>query len=371
MVLSFYIDVERTSRTLRAAAVAAAVTAALLPAHGGAAASPVPEPPELWVMSSDGTNQRRIAPFADPGSSAPSWSPDGSRLAFTTSEGILIADASGQASPQPIGRGWWPAWSPDGSAIAFVRTAPPERASLAVIAPDGSNERIVATGVASFRLVWSPDGSRIAFSKCDYDAYGRCYPVLAVVRADGTDERVLVPATVSSSVSWSPDGSSLVYAGGFRQLWVVDVVSGETTELVPEPDGGVSPDWGSGGRIAYTGWDDGAGSPSVWLVDADGTDRVRIHTGDGPRWSPDGSRIAFVTPDGIRVLVVGTEGAPVLTPGGYQDFGPVWSPGGESIAYFSQKPFPPHWPDYTRSVSVSVTERRIRVHVDVEPGGEE
>lgn len=351
------------------AVVVAVVAAAQLPAYS-AGASPVPEPPELWVMSSDGTNQRRIATLVDSGSSAPSWSPDGSRLVFTTYEGITVADASGGRSPEVIRQGMWPAWSPDGSAIAFVRPAPPQRPSLAIMAPDGSNERIVATDVDFLEPVWSPDGSRIAFSKCEFDAEGRCHAALALVRADGTDERVLAPGTTSSNASWSPDGSSLVFSGGFRRLSVVDVVSGRTTDLVPEPHGGASPDWGPRGRIAYTRLDDEAGA-SVWVVDADGTDGTRVHTGSNPDWSADGSRIVFVSSDGIRVAGVGADGAPVLTPGGYEDFAPAWSPDGRSIAYLSEKPFPPQWPDYERSISVSADDRLIRARVRAETGGED
>lgn len=340
-----------------------AVAAALLPAPAGA--SPIPVPPELWVMSSDGTDQRQIATIVDE-ISAPSWSPDGSRLVFTTQFEVTVADASGDGTPQGIGRGARPAWSPDGRAIAFIRMAPDEPASLAVMDPDGSDVRVLAQDAGFGPVEWSPDGSRIAFSKCDYDPEGRCYSNLAVIRSDGADERVLA-APGSQSVSWSPDGSSLVYANGY-DLYVLDVSSGTSTDLTPGPGGGGSPDWGPDGRIAYAGFEEGT-MPHVSVVDPDGTDRFRIHAGSRPRWSPDGSRIVFVTYEGIRVVVVGTEGAPLLTPGGHVDFDPQWSPGGESIAYYSQQPFT-RWPDYARSVSVSVSERRVRVHVGVDPGGE-
>src|SRR5216684_3972429 len=44
----------------------------------------------------------------------PSWSPDGSKLAFVQAETVYVANADGTGA-QPVGAGSWPSWSPDGT----------------------------------------------------------------------------------------------------------------------------------------------------------------------------------------------------------------------------------------------------------------
>jgi len=78
----------------------------------------------VYVMNEDGSNVRLVAP----GGSSPAWSPDAQRLAVATridgEQTIVVVTVDLLASPVRVGfdRGWhaWPTWSPDGSRIAFV-----------------------------------------------------------------------------------------------------------------------------------------------------------------------------------------------------------------------------------------------------------
>jgi Tol biopolymer transport system component len=183
------------------------------------------------------------------------WSPDGARLAFggyvqgVTSIVVAASDGSGAvAITDRTAIDDLPSWSPDGSLIAY-RITPFDRSSrsLAVARPDGSDERILATVTgpeATLSIAhWSPDSSRLAYLRTDGDttavvadlnghetslgrawAYGdtgvpwspegRSVALLTepdgvvVVDADGLDRRALGKLAFCW-IEWSPDGTSL------------------------------------------------------------------------------------------------------------------------------------------------------------------
>lgn len=83
-----------------------------------------------------------VRPSGGPaGLAAPSWAPDGRRLAYATSFGVSIFGSDGAAAGA-IADGSEPAWSPDGSTIAYRDSGPcADRSGIAVVAPDGSNWR--------------------------------------------------------------------------------------------------------------------------------------------------------------------------------------------------------------------------------------
>jgi len=101
---------------------------------------------------------------------APSWSPDGTRVALQRSgptAGIWILDAAaGTMGFVPhTDDGFQPSWSPDGSWIAFSRDVGAD-AELWKVRTDGSHlTQLTNNAAEDWEAAWSPDGSRIAFTR--------------------------------------------------------------------------------------------------------------------------------------------------------------------------------------------------------------
>jgi Tol biopolymer transport system component len=148
----------------------------------------VPEGPfldrrEIFVMTADGQDATRLS-FRDPAAGdlaafEPAWSPDGSRIAFTrtvpspsliTADDIFVMNADGTNvtrlthNDTSIGQtNSSPSWSPDGSRIAFFSSRD-GRAGIFTMRSDGTDVTRLSGGDRGREPAWSPDGTRIAFS---------------------------------------------------------------------------------------------------------------------------------------------------------------------------------------------------------------
>ena len=235
------------------------------------------------------------------------------------------------------------AWSPDGSRIAYFRwPAVASGRALWVANADGSKRTMV---VPPSKLhgppAWSPDGSRLLFSW--YDGTFRA----VTMNGDGTDPTVLPPLSGGSrSCDWSSDGSRLLYSGDDEPggLYTVNVDGSDSVRLT---DGGeFLGSWSPGGRtVACVVVPAGEEVPRIRLVFLDGSAPIDLSAGmisdHSPRWSPDGSRIAFLSfregdasiyamrPDGTDVVRITDHAA--------ADTAPAWSPDGRKIAFVSER----------------------------------
>lgn len=106
---------------------------------------------QIWVMNSDGTGAHQLTHIGDAQYAAePSWSPNGTRLAYSVgggrAGGVFVMNADGSASREmtacPSG-GEYPAWSPDGRSIAVLQTGSRPHSAIAVIDAQTGECRVV------------------------------------------------------------------------------------------------------------------------------------------------------------------------------------------------------------------------------------
>jgi Tol biopolymer transport system component/polyisoprenoid-binding protein YceI len=151
----------------------------------------------IWVMNANGKNGRALteddlvedATFTP--DEFPTWSPDGKRIAYTTflpdgNDDIFVMNADG-SSPTRLTSGpeydTDPDWSPTGRLIAFSRDG-----DIYTMSPDGSGARQLTRGSARDGApAWSRDGRWLAFARADESGTTFAGPSrIIVMRADGS-----------------------------------------------------------------------------------------------------------------------------------------------------------------------------------------
>jgi Tol biopolymer transport system component len=214
-------------------------------------------------------------------------------------------------------------------------------------------------GLYDAEPAWSPDGTRIAFSRWS-DAYTA---EIYVMNADGTTQvRISPSGTYDAHPTWSPDGRiafehrpGIAWAGGPDSLSVGDIyvmnADGTNRVRLTNPPNSLfphsaSPAWSPDGeKIAFMSYSE-SNTPDIYVINADGTNRVAL-TNDStvdtePAWSPDGSRVVFRNGDpapdyritATELFTVNADGTNrVHLPTGGGAAHPSWAPDGLSIVF--------------------------------------
>jgi Tol biopolymer transport system component len=201
---------------------------------------------------------------------------------------------------------------------------------------DGTGVRqITPDGIDGFAARWSPDGSMLVYQQRHggTSEIGNLF-VVDVATGEATQITDLDPENYGLWAllpSFSPDGQTIIFhmprgpnddVSTRWDLWSVPVAGGEPTLVVRNASMGVyAPD---GGTLAYLDSPRGDWTSSRLMVaDVDGSDPRLLVQGDRiefPRWSPDGTRIAYTDADGIHIVDVSTGEASLVAEGGTSDW---------------------------------------------------
>ena len=167
---------------------------------------------DVWVMRPDGTARRRVTRNPAPDYFA-GWSPDGTRLVFTSDRGgedlwsIRVDGADERRLTTDPNPDWGAAWSPDGRSIAFAGNAH-GNLEIEVIDPNGGGRHALTSDPGrDYDPAWSPDGTKIAFTS-ERDGNANVY----VMNADGTGVTRLTDDPFGDwRPAWSPDGTQIAF----------------------------------------------------------------------------------------------------------------------------------------------------------------
>lgn len=296
-------------------------------------------------------NARRVV------DAAPSWSPAGDKIAFTSDRerdiNVWTVDvSSGELSvlnADQEGDAFDPVWSPDGAYIAYVHEPGPTRTDIWIVTPDGSERINLTAEFADFAYnitpSWDGTGQYLTFSS--RTRTGTNVNVVAVPSGDVLFSTESFVGTFDDG-SLSPDGSQVAYASLTAVtpgLFVADVDTGEVIEITDMDANDVR--WSPlGDQLAFTSGS--FGNIDLFVIDVDGENLVNLTEAEEmrvewPTWSPDGERLAFQAPINRQydLWTVNVDGSDLTnhhvdSPQAYEARA-AWSPDGEQIAFMADR----------------------------------
>lgn len=226
---------------------------------------------ELFTMNADGSNKSQITSNQNR-NSRPDWSYNGDQIAYVARIGndynyeIFVVDSQNgrldRVNHNADSLETEPSWSPDGTQIAFtsnrqiIENVFAGRFNVFLMDIDGGNQELLTDiGGSNSAPEWSPDGSKIVFQSTR-DENLEIY----TVNPDGTGLINLSNHEASDySPAWSLDGSQIAFVSnrnGNEDIFVMDADGSNVTQLTTTPSYDKGPSWSSDGKfiVYYANW---------------------------------------------------------------------------------------------------------------------
>jgi Tol biopolymer transport system component len=272
---------------------------------------------QVWLMNGDGTGQTLVADLESPSPDnfvtilSPAWSPDGTRLAFE----YRVIGTSGPCEPEQFlcsslvvmdvatgetetlvtqtGSPTSPSWSPDGTRVAFTKMDRERGSAIWVVDEDGTHvkrltrsDRTAFGWSGDFDPTWSPDGARIAFTT-SRSMGTHSWSIWTVETSRGQRVTKLMATDQNDfQPDWSPDGSKIAFVRTFPypdyRVYTVSADGLVETEILRGNTPVELPKWSPDGtKIVYL-----ERPREIAVMNADGSGAAKIADGNFPAWQP-------------------------------------------------------------------------------------
>ena len=354
----------------------------------------------LWTLPVRGGSPHPLGGIA---ASDATWSPDGKRLAYVKESGLYQVKTAGSESEKIVSMAAdetisWPRWSPDGTRLRFTVSTQANGTSLWEVSADGRNLHPLFSGWNSPPSEccgsWTPDGRYFLFQsdrggntniwairegrsilrKANYQPVQLTTgPTSAETAVPSPDNRKLLVTTArlgelvrydsasqefapflsgmsATGVNFSRDGKWMTYvAYPEHTLWRSKVDGSERLQLTLPPLYVLQPRWSPDGtRIAFAALE--ADKPwNIYVISANGGSLEQPvpgdHRGSDPNWSPDGNKLLFgyrpseegTGPGTLNLKIVDLRSHAISTIAGSNEmWSPRWSGDGRHIVAFSR-----------------------------------
>jgi eukaryotic-like serine/threonine-protein kinase len=302
----------------------------------------------VWVLPVPGGSLRPVGNIL---AHAAAWAPDGQHIVYARKSSLYECNSDGTDSRELItvpGVPFAPRFSPDGHRLRFtIRNTGQRTSSLWEVSSDGKDLHAVLPEWnkpgQEFGGTWTPNGEYFLFESTR-DHTQNIWALReggALFRKAGTEPTQLtVGPLMFSSPTPSPDGKKLFVIGEQRRFDLISMgsKSPQFSVELPGVSAGEADIQRNGEWITYVAHPE----LTLWRSKPDGSSRTQLTyspmQAHMPRWSPDGSQIAFMASrpgKPWKIFVIPAEGGTPreVTTGGQNQGDPTWTPKGDSIVF--------------------------------------
>jgi TolB protein len=253
----------------------------------------------IWLANVDGTDEKKIADGV-----FPAIAPDGTRVAFNTTEKtsdttyarhIAVIDiATGKINvfkDVPSDNSYYPSWTADGKQILFT-TRPHEVWDLVAVNSDGTNFHVLKAGaqneVTRYSPIWAHDGQSVF---CEDMANVYQIDLDGIVRRQWKIDKIVPNGDMSGDgrIDVSPDGKRLLLSidmgeesarknwdGPLPALWMFDMQSQKASRLTPKKLFGWDGVWLDNDNVLFLSRGAGEKDDSIYRMSVEGKNLKRL-----------------------------------------------------------------------------------------------